>query len=62
MRVVHVHRMRGIGGQWTYNKEYRSLEKDMAPLNAVTTESLRQLMRDFPFDPMTIVSLGPGEK
>ena len=25
-------------------------------------DSLEQLMRDFPFDPMTIVSLGPGEK
>ena len=55
-------RMRAIGGQWMYNKEYRSLEQDMATLEAVTPESLRQLMRDFPFDPMTIVSLGPGEK
>jgi predicted Zn-dependent peptidase len=59
---VPLGRMRAIGGQWTYNKEYRSLEQDMATLNAVTTESMRQLMRDFPFDPMTIVSLGPGEK
>jgi predicted Zn-dependent peptidase len=59
---VPLGRMRAIGGQWTYNKEYRSLEKDMATLNAVTTDSLRQLMKDFPFDPMTIVSLGPGEK
>lgn len=52
-------RMRAIGGQWIYNKEYRSLEKDMATLLAVTSESLRQLMKEFPFDPMTIVSLGP---
>jgi hypothetical protein len=27
----------------------------------VTPDSLRQLMREFPFDPMTIVSLGPGD-
>jgi predicted Zn-dependent peptidase len=59
---VPIGRMRSIGGQWMYNQEYRSLEKDMATLNAVTTESLRQLMVDFPFDPMTIVSLGPGAK
>ena len=59
---VPIGRMRSIGGQWMYNKEYRSLEKDMATLNAVTTDSLRQLMIDYPFDPMTIVSLGPGEK
>ena len=34
----------------------------MATLLAVNRESLEQLMRDFPFDPMTIVTLGPGEK
>jgi predicted Zn-dependent peptidase len=55
-------RMRSLGGQWMYNKEYRSLEKDMATLNAVTPESLRELMKKYPFDPMTVVTLGPGEK
>ena len=55
-------RMRSIGGQWIYNKEYRSLEQDMATLMSLTTDSLKQLMRDFPFDPMSIVSLGPGSK
>jgi predicted Zn-dependent peptidase len=58
---VPMGRLRAIGSQWTYNQEYRSLEQDMATLNAVTTDSLRKLMRDFPFDPMTIVSLGPGK-
>lgn len=59
---VPLGRMRSIGGQWIYNKEYRSLEQDMATLMAVTPESLKQLMRDFPFDPMTVVGLGPGKK
>jgi len=59
---VPIGRMRSIGGQWIYNKQYRSLEMDMATLLAVTKGSLEQLMRDFPFDPMTVVSLGPGEK
>lgn len=58
---VPLGRMRAVGGQWIYNKEYRSLEKDMATLMSVTTDSLRNLMNDFPFDPMTIVSLGPGQ-
>ena len=52
-------RMRAIGGQWIYNKEYRSLEQDMATLQAITPDSLKKLMQDFPFDPMTIVTLGP---
>ena len=56
---VPLGRMRSIGGQWLYNKEYRSLEKDMATLMAINVDSLRQLMREFPFDPMTIVTLGP---
>ena len=57
---VPLGRMRSIGGQWIYNKQYRSLELDMAAVRAVTKDSLQDLMRDFPFDPMTIVSLGPG--
>lgn len=59
---VPIGRMRSIGAQWIYNREYRSLEKDMATLMSVTADSLRQLMRDFPFDPMTIVTLGPKAK
>jgi predicted Zn-dependent peptidase len=58
---VPLGRMRSIGGQWIYNKEYRSLEQDMDTLMKVDRKSLEQLMRDFPFDPMTIVSLGPGD-
>src|SRR5205814_6462618 len=59
---VPLGRMRSIGGQWIYNREYRSLEQDMTTLMALSVGSLQQLMTDFPFDPMTIVTLGPGEK
>lgn len=58
---VPLGRMRSIGSQWMYNKQYRSLEMDMATLLAVNADVLRDLMNDFPFDPMTIVSLGPAE-
>ena len=57
---VPLGRMRAIGGQWMYNKEYRSLEKDMETLTAITPQSLRQLLGEFSFEPMTIVGLGPG--
>lgn len=59
---VPLGRMRAIGGQWIYNREYRSLEQDMQVLRSITPDSLRKLMRDFPFEPMTIVSLGPGDQ
>lgn len=52
-------RMRSIGGMWIYNSEYRSLEQDMEMLNSITPDSLRELMKDFPFDPMTIATMGP---
>jgi predicted Zn-dependent peptidase len=52
-------RMRAIGSQWTYNGDYRSLDDDMASLRAVTTDACRQLMREFPFEPMTLVNMGP---
>ena len=58
---VPLGRMRSIGGQWMYNREYRSLEQDMATLMSVSRDSLRQLMREFPFDPMSVVTLGPGK-
>jgi predicted Zn-dependent peptidase len=56
---VPMGRLRTIAGQWLYNKSYRSLEKDMKTLMAIDAKSLRKLMREFTFDPMTIVSLGP---
>ncbi|MDP9172586.1 MAG: insulinase family protein [Planctomycetota bacterium] len=56
---VPLGRLRAIAGQWLYNKEYRSLEQDLNTVRSVSIESMKQLLKDFPFDPMTIVSLGP---
>src|SRR5581483_7369082 len=44
---VPLGRMRSIGSQWIYNKQYRSLEMDMAALTSVTRDSLQDLVRDF---------------
>jgi predicted Zn-dependent peptidase len=52
-------RMRAIASNWIYNGEYRSLEQDMATLASLSAESLRSLMADFPFEQMTVVTLGP---
>lgn len=54
-------RMRAIGAQWIYNKDYRSLEQDLDTLMAITPQSLLDLLRDFPFEPITIVELGPRQ-
>ena len=56
---VPLGRMRSIGSQWIYNKQYRSLEQDMETLRAIDVPALKKLMDEYPFDPMTIVTLGP---
>ena len=38
----------------------RDAARRMATLMAVTPQSLLNLMRDFPFDPMTMVALTPS--
>jgi len=56
---VPMGRLRALAGNWLYNKDYRSLEMDMNTLLSITPDSLRALMKDFPFEPMTVVTLGP---
>lgn len=52
-------RMRAVGSQWIYTGSYRSLDDDMQVLLSVTPQTLKDLLRDFTFDPMTTVTLGP---
>ncbi|MEL7239042.1 MAG: pitrilysin family protein [Planctomycetota bacterium] len=54
-------RMRAIGGGWIYNDRYRSLEEDLSDLLAVSKDDVAELLERFTFDPMTVVTLGPGE-
>ncbi len=53
-------RMRGLGGQWTYLGEYRSLAEELEQIMAVTVDDVKQLIHDMPFQPRTIVRMGPG--
>lgn len=52
-------RMRAMGSQWAYSGAYRSLDDDMQSLKGVSTDSIRKLLSDFTFDPMTVVTLRP---
>lgn len=54
-------RMRGLASRWTYNREYRSLEEDLAILEAIKREDLMSVAATCGFAPMTITTLGPGE-
>jgi predicted Zn-dependent peptidase len=52
-------RMHRLGRLWTYTGEYRSLEKEIERINAVTLEDLRAVYREFPFRPRVTGHLRP---
>lgn len=54
-------RMRGLGGQWTYQGEYRPLDEELARIMAVTVDDVRELLGDQPFQPRTIVRMTPDK-
>ncbi len=52
-------RMRNISAHWTYNQEYRTLQEELARLEAVDLAQANRLVKEFPLAPMTITTLGP---
>jgi predicted Zn-dependent peptidase len=52
-------RMRGLASRWIYNREYRSLEEDLAIVEAISRENLSGVASKWGFGPMTITTLGP---
>ncbi len=55
-------RMRRLGQQWTYLGEYRSLEDELAKINAVTMQDLREVAEAFPLRPVVIGHLKPASE
>lgn len=53
-------RMRSLGSQWTYLGQYFPLSEEIERVMDVTVEDVRNLARDMPFRPRTIVRLGPN--
>jgi predicted Zn-dependent peptidase len=53
-------RMHGLGARWLYHGRYRSLEDELAALQAVTTADVAALLETFPLNPKTILRQQPG--
>lgn len=53
-------RMQRLGKQWTYLGEYRTLEDELAAINAVTVEDIRAMHAEFPLKPRTVGRLVPA--
>ena len=52
----------GIGRDWTYLGVYRSLDEELAAIDAVDQNSIRELLQRYPLDNLTTVALGPLAK
>jgi hypothetical protein len=54
--------MLGIGRDWTYLGVYRSLDEELAAIDAVDQNSIRELLQRYSLDTLTTVALGPLAK
>ncbi|NNM84802.1 MAG: insulinase family protein [Phycisphaerales bacterium] len=52
-------RMRNMIARWIYNNEYKTLEEDLARLQAIDQAEVSGVLRQYNFEPMTITTLGP---
>ncbi|MEM7577679.1 MAG: pitrilysin family protein [Planctomycetota bacterium] len=53
-------RMHGLGSRWLYHGAYRSLEQELAALQAVTPNDVASLLAAFPLSPKTILRQQPA--
>jgi predicted Zn-dependent peptidase len=54
-------RMQALGFYWTYLKQYRTVDDDLRAVDAVTTQTVRELLDHHPVNQPAIVALGPLE-
>ncbi len=52
-------RMQALGFQWTYLRQYRTVDQELQSVDAVTTKSIRKVLDEYPLDRPAIVALGP---
>lgn len=52
-------RMQAVGMAWTYLKQYRSVDDELKAFDAVTLDSIRQVLDRHPIDRLTTLALGP---
>jgi predicted Zn-dependent peptidase len=57
---VPMGRLSGLGLNWVYRQEYRSLAQDVADINAVTVEQVTELLTEFDLTNYTAYSAGPA--
>ena len=52
-------RLFNVGGNWLQRHEYRSVEDDLAAVDAVTLDDMAEVLAQFPLSISTTVAIGP---
>lgn len=52
-------RMLGVGRDWIYLNQYRTLDEELAAVDAVDQQQVRELLDRYPLRDLTTVALGP---
>jgi predicted Zn-dependent peptidase len=52
-------RLTSLGFQWTYRREYLTVEAEMDAFSRVTIADIRRVLDAYPLLPQTTVSVGP---
>ncbi|MCH7727957.1 MAG: insulinase family protein, partial [Planctomycetes bacterium] len=55
-------RLFNVGGNWLQRAEYRSVQDDIAAIDAVTLEEVNNVLRQYPLTTNTTVTVGPLEE
>lgn len=55
-------RLSSLGYNWSYRREYRTVQEDLDDLNVVTMDSVRAVLDAYPLEDLSIVCLGPLAK
>lgn len=54
-------RLFNVGGGWQMRGDYRTVEEELKRLDAVTTDDLLRVAKEYPLDRVAVVSVGPRE-
>jgi predicted Zn-dependent peptidase len=52
-------RLGALGNNWLFRREYRSIADDVAIVQNITLDDIRQLLDQFPLGQMTTIGVGP---
>jgi predicted Zn-dependent peptidase len=52
-------RLFNLGGNWLQRREYRTVADDLKSLDDVTVESIRDVLKQYPFSNASTITVGP---